>query len=564
MVQALITVNAVAGSNPPNGTALAINSLVSLSNTGNGGELTYLWEFLDRPEGSSAAFSNDSIQSPSFTPDVEGTYLIKLTVNRNEATERVNTVIAAVPQVRTNIRIPAAGETREESTLRGWAESVNRNFQLLDQDRADGGMLVGQADASMARGNVLRVSSVATILSGTPGESIVPVFSKALASSASDSAESLYLLELSATDGTSAASGELVRARSRGVFGPYTGTTTTGSPVYLGDTGLPSLTAGTNTRRIGTVVAIVSTTYFFHFEGASGGASANEPFVFRQTPTGAYPNSVDMTALQDPFELTPSLGINTLILNRFSDVQGVDVLAIQSGPGGDEIFGIDKFGNMRWAAVDVGSTEILLDSSPVPFAITTNGTLRLSSAGNLLLQIGGSSRWQVNASTGMLEAVGGNRRIGNVADPNADQQAATKKYTDTFARAVLTFGNAKISTADSENLLDPGYTTRNSPTSLSGAFPQLRVSHAGVLRNLYVNVRIAPTGANIVIEILVNGTPTGIAITLIAGADNADYSDITHSAAVVVGDKVLVRAKAGGVTLTDTEDVIATFDLAPA
>jgi hypothetical protein len=270
-----------------------------------------------------------------------------------------------------------------------------------------------------------------------------------------------------------------------------------------------------------------------------------------------------MSGLQDPFELTPTLGINTLILNRFSDAQSAPVLNMQTGPGGDTIFTIDKFGNMAWANIDVASTEILLESNGTPFGIVTGGALRLSAVGNLLLQIGGSSRWQVNASTGQFEAVGGNRRIGNVADPTTDQQAATKKYVDTNARSVLMYGNGKIAAADAENILDPSYASRSAPTTASTAFPQPRAPHAGVLRNLYANVRIAPTGSNVVIEVLINGSPTGIAVTLIAGANNADYSDTTHSAAVAAGDKILVRAKPTGTTSTDTEDILVTLDLAP-
>ena len=54
MTQALITVNAVAGSN----TDLPINTLVQLNNTGNGGEITYAWSILDQPPGTADALSS--------------------------------------------------------------------------------------------------------------------------------------------------------------------------------------------------------------------------------------------------------------------------------------------------------------------------------------------------------------------------------------------------------------------------------------------------------------------------------------------------------------------------
>ena len=42
--------------------------------------LTFLWEIVERPAGSSAVLSDPSVVAPTFTPDVEGDYLVSLVV----------------------------------------------------------------------------------------------------------------------------------------------------------------------------------------------------------------------------------------------------------------------------------------------------------------------------------------------------------------------------------------------------------------------------------------------------------------------------------------------------
>lgn len=118
MAQALITVNAVVGSDDD----VPINALVQLDNQNAGGEVSYAWLMLDRPPGSAAALSSASLQNPTFTPDIEGTYLIELTVNAGLGDQASNRVIVAVRQLKSMLRVPAVGETTENGA-RGWDET---------------------------------------------------------------------------------------------------------------------------------------------------------------------------------------------------------------------------------------------------------------------------------------------------------------------------------------------------------------------------------------------------------------------------------------------------------
>lgn len=53
---------------------------VNLS-VGVGGNTSYLWELVDRPAGSAAALTSTSSATSQFTPDVWGTYRVRLTTN---------------------------------------------------------------------------------------------------------------------------------------------------------------------------------------------------------------------------------------------------------------------------------------------------------------------------------------------------------------------------------------------------------------------------------------------------------------------------------------------------
>jgi hypothetical protein len=108
---------------------LVLGVPVILSNQNNTGVASWLWQFIDKPQGSLAALSSSIIPSPLFIPDVEGTYLIKLIVNNGAATDQQG---AAVKTLNLKYRIPAATEEGEFDHTRGWAPAVNNVLKLID------------------------------------------------------------------------------------------------------------------------------------------------------------------------------------------------------------------------------------------------------------------------------------------------------------------------------------------------------------------------------------------------------------------------------------------------
>ncbi len=253
MTQALITVNAVAGSN----TDLPINTLVQLNNTGNGGESTYAWSILDQPPGTTDVLSSASIVNPTFTPRKEGTYLIQVIVNLALGDQQTNRVVCSVRQLKTRTRVPAAGESTEADAADGYALSANELLRLIDTMRADPGVLVAQLGYAAAAQDVVRFTGIATLKSGLPGQEVVPLVTKGLATAAAITTEELGLV-LAAVDGGALSNGKLAFIRVFGLVAPATSAALVGAAdeaaVYVSDTGVLDDVAGTNSRRCGKVV----------------------------------------------------------------------------------------------------------------------------------------------------------------------------------------------------------------------------------------------------------------------------------------------------------------------
>jgi hypothetical protein len=64
----------------------------SLSTDMDEDELTYQWEFVELPADSLAEFDDSTLDAPVFTADVEGTYIIGLTVDDGQITSAVDYV----------------------------------------------------------------------------------------------------------------------------------------------------------------------------------------------------------------------------------------------------------------------------------------------------------------------------------------------------------------------------------------------------------------------------------------------------------------------------------------
>jgi len=86
--------NAGAGQNVVTGSTVTLDG--SGSSDADGDALTYQWSFTSKPSGSSATLSNSTIVNPTFTADMDGSYIINLVVNDgtvNSAADSV-TIIA--------------------------------------------------------------------------------------------------------------------------------------------------------------------------------------------------------------------------------------------------------------------------------------------------------------------------------------------------------------------------------------------------------------------------------------------------------------------------------------
>jgi hypothetical protein len=275
--QAQITINAVAGSDDD----LPLNTLVTLSNNGLGGETTYLWSILSQPEGPTDALSATTILSPTFTPTKEGSYLIRLIVNFGLPSEQTDLVIAAVRELETRERIPAAGETTENSPTTGWANTaVDRILQRVTR-LEDAGVVVGAVGAAgLVAGNVLWVNDTTTIATGLPDQRTLPVFDIASAAVLSTIQNDVAIL-ISGVDGNPApALGDLCRILAAGLYTgvPYVGPApTVGDPVYVSDAGDLSLTSGTYPRIVGNVVKDNGTTFDVWFDSSADVTSVLGP-----------------------------------------------------------------------------------------------------------------------------------------------------------------------------------------------------------------------------------------------------------------------------------------------
>lgn len=140
----------------PNGVAgrsrddIVAGAAVVLQNTDNTGVQSWRWRIVSRPPSSTASLTDPSAASPSFTPDVEGTYLIELIINEGRtASERQRRIAAIRQDINGELcRIPAARETNEANWLiggveneDGWQPDMTQLLTALGGGGAGGGLI---------------------------------------------------------------------------------------------------------------------------------------------------------------------------------------------------------------------------------------------------------------------------------------------------------------------------------------------------------------------------------------------------------------------------------------
>lgn len=118
-------------------------NLVTLTNFDNTGILAWQWTLLDRPAGSLASLTGAASSVATLTPDVPGSYLVRLRTWLDAGATVLDGVSTAIAFVRyTTVptwRVPAAGETTEVNATRGWADEVNDIIDYIQSNIGAGG-----------------------------------------------------------------------------------------------------------------------------------------------------------------------------------------------------------------------------------------------------------------------------------------------------------------------------------------------------------------------------------------------------------------------------------------
>lgn len=108
---------------------LVLSLPVTMLNQNDTGVVSWSWLMIDRPTGSAASIVSPSASTTTFTPDIVGTYLIHLSINSGLAQDQKG---AAVKTANLQYRIPAASESIEFNSIRGWAAATNAALKTID------------------------------------------------------------------------------------------------------------------------------------------------------------------------------------------------------------------------------------------------------------------------------------------------------------------------------------------------------------------------------------------------------------------------------------------------
>jgi len=533
VTQALIQIDGVTGSNPPNGVALALGATVAVTNVNNGGEVSYLWEWLDRPENSAAAFANPAVQTTSFVADVEGTYVIRLTVNAARADERTNTVIAAVSQVLTEDRIPGATETTQANTMRGWAEAVNRWLKRLDRLAADSGQVVHPIVSGASRGQVVYCNQTTTIRTGLPEEETVPGFALAKASNLTHMQMPLLIVEGQPDGNTVVGAWDLGKMRAVGLFGPLTGAPSVGDSVFVNDSAQVSLTPGTYTRRIGTVVWTDGVNYLMYADSTAWRVSVRPEAVLVDdtTATTEFPNAVPIQAIPNTgLEfIAPAASTNAHVVARFTPSNGASDAVELTG------LGSVRLGENGYLIGPVGNPLTMMAEAGNPLVMYPDANSNLA--------------WIIDHTTGSLRSQSG-QLIRNIATPVAGTDAAHKKYVDKIGET-FRWGNTDVP-AGSTVYLDPCWSRGTAAaTRIDQVSP-----HAGSVTKMVATARVAGGGDPVELALMINGFVTLATLSFTAGNTYLTAA-FAPPIAVGVGDQIALEVKTGAGTVSPTDLVVA-------
>ena len=222
---------------------------------------TYQWAIVSQPAGPTDALVTPTQRAASFTASKEGSYLLLLTVDDGLPTESSQQLIAAVRELETGDRVPAIGETTENSANDGWANPVDAILRRVTQF-TEAGVQPGVAAESLTVGDVVYAGDVYTLAAGLPGERVVANWSKAHADVPSE-VQGVFGVVAGSVNGGSIAASDVITVQTTGLYQgvPFGSAPSVGDPVYISDAAGLALTQGTIKRQIGTVCAVGASTF---------------------------------------------------------------------------------------------------------------------------------------------------------------------------------------------------------------------------------------------------------------------------------------------------------------
>jgi hypothetical protein len=349
-VTADIQINGSPGSNDN----LPLSTAVFLTNVSPDPVSSYLWEILTQPEGTNTdLLSSSTAANPQFTPTKEGSYLIRLTVDRLRPSEASQQVIVGVRELETDDRIPAAGETTENSGTTGWANTAADYILQRVTRLTDSGAFVGQAGAAgIVNGTVVAATGVATIGADPVNQRDIPVFTGVNATMAGIGNYELAVAIGAVVGGGTPASGALLRVLYAGLVQGIvypSSAPAVGDPVYIGDSGLLSLTAGTYIRPCGTVAAVdtVAGTFAVWFGGGLSSAGSGYPIgpaggVLGYNGSSSYPNPNGLAPIGTDIPVKGTVGATTVFrADNSSSSSAAPSLEIRAGDNSGVGYGGD-------------------------------------------------------------------------------------------------------------------------------------------------------------------------------------------------------------------------------
>jgi hypothetical protein len=115
--------------NPGSRDDLTLGVTIVCANVNDVGVTSWQWTLVDKPSNSTASLATPTANTTTFIPDIVGTYLIRLVVTPGNAQDQKG---AAVKTANYHYRIPAAKETLEFDSNRGWATATNLALQFID------------------------------------------------------------------------------------------------------------------------------------------------------------------------------------------------------------------------------------------------------------------------------------------------------------------------------------------------------------------------------------------------------------------------------------------------